>query len=441
MPIPRLHYKISLLNLGSCLKRIFSSKMLVLYIFVFGFMVRLIVGLLFADKLGDSRVMIAQNIARGHGYSLDGVHPTAMLPPAYPFIMAGAMALFGEQKLTLVIITAIVAAFNVVLCTILGAQIFSRKTALIAGLLYTFVPYLAQKEATTEGGFLSLGLLASVYLLLRGWRSKKTIFFFFCGLMLSFSFLVRNDIIIIPIFIFLSLLISKYRSKKTTIKWHVSVALVFILSFAIGVIPWAIRNKKVLGRHYIGQEDFWWIFYISNHRQAFQIYPQLTLDNLPFMIKSVNTPLCKNEPDCWRKQALLEIRKIPLKEMIKRSLKKFIYLWSVRLVPYTDRIGNDYLTGMTLDTKRPLYKNLAFSIPYLFLLIFALIGCWQERRRKRLLLFMMGFLISFSITYMILRSYSRYTTYVYFILIILAAQGLISLLEVITRRYLTESPS
>ncbi len=56
----------------------------------------LAVGLLYSFYLGDSLrfpderlyLSIARNIVQGHGYSFDGAHPTAFLPPVYPLILA-----------------------------------------------------------------------------------------------------------------------------------------------------------------------------------------------------------------------------------------------------------------------------------------------------------------------------------------------------------------
>ena len=410
------------------LNRLLCPKWMILYVFLFGLLVRLPVGFWFTNAYGSDYAAIARNLARGAGYSLGNGQPTAWRTPGYTLILAGLMALFGEQRAPLIILTSIVGAINASLCSWLGLKIFRRAVGLTAGILYVLIPYLAQKESATEGGFVTLGLLEGLCLLWKGWSNKRLIWIGLSGLIFAFSYLVRPTIGLIPIFVSISLLAGIPKDKKPL--WHIASATILILAFLIGITPWAVRNKKVFGRWYFGQTIFWYTLYHTNHPRSFDIYPYYSLDNFMPMFPFANFPRHANEfeRELWfRQQALTEIRKFHLKEILNRGCRKFLYLWSVRMVPYTNRIGNDPLTGQTLDTKRGMSKNLTFSIPYLFLAGFALLGSWQERKRRWLLFFAAGLLFSFSIPYIITVAYSRYTTQVYFVLILLAARGLVSI--------------
>jgi len=412
----------------SLLKEFLSSKRILFYIFLLSFIVRLFIGLRFSGNLHTFYWRVAKNIVSGRGLSLNGNHPTAHTAPVYPLILAGIMAIFGEGKFPVIVVLALVGAINAVLCGILSREAFGEKSALGASLIYAFIPYLATQESMTEQGLVTLGLISSLYFLFKGYKSKKLIFMAACGIMLSFTCLVRSDIALIPFYIFLSLFVSRYRSNKTT-RWHISAAALFILAFAIGVSPWFIRNRMVFGRPYLGDDKFWVNFYVSNHARTFEIYPQLSLDNFRSLIEDFDTSSFANEADLaerLRQRSLEEMRKRSLKENAGMFFKKFIYLWDVRIVPYKKRIGNDPLTGASLDRKRSVLENLAFSLPYVFLLIFTCVGCWEARKRKRLLIFIAGFLLTFSIPYMAVRAFSRYTTCVYFVLIMLASHGLVT---------------
>lgn len=414
----------------SFLNQILCSKWMILYLFLCGLLVRFIVGCWVTGGFDSDYAIIARNFAQGAGYSLDGIHPTAWRTPGYPLILAALIALFGEQKIPLIILTAVVGAINASLCCWLGIKIFRRSVGLIAGILYIFIPYLAQKEATTNGGLITLGLLIALCLLWKGWKNKNFIYIGFSGLWFAFSYLVSPTIGLIPVFISLILLLGLRKNKN--IRWHLVSAIILMLAFAIGIFPWAARNYKVFKRLYIAQTFFWYDVYTGNHPRTFQIYPYLSLDNFVFIVPIKNPPRYTNEfeRESWFRQlALAEICKFNPKEILSRGWRRFLYLWNLRMIPYTDRVGNDPLTGHTLDSKRSLTKNLAFSIPYLFLIIFALIGCWQERKRLWLLLFTVGFLFTFSIPYIVAVAYSKYTTQVYFVLILLAARGLAYILN------------
>jgi hypothetical protein len=97
------------------------------------------------------------------------------------------------------------------------------------------------------------------------------------------------------------------------------------------------------------------------------------------------------------------------------------------MTPYLKRIENP-ATHQPLNSERGVTENLIFSIPYLFLVCFAFLGCWQiHRRLPQLLVFSAGFLLTFSLPYMLTFAYSRYAVPAYFVLIILAAKGISSL--------------
>ncbi len=407
------------------LNRLLCAKWMLLYVFLFALLVRLPVGFWFTNASGSDYAAIARNLARGAGYSLGNGQPTAWRTPGYTLILAGLMALFGEQRAPLIILTSIVGAINAGLCAWLGLKIFHRSVGFIAGILYALIPYLAQKEATTSGGLTTLGLLAGLCLLWKGWKNKSFIYLGFSGLCFAFSYLVSPTIGSIPLFLSISLVLGLRKGKD--IRWHLVSAAILLLAFAIGIFPWAARNYKVFKRLYIAQTFFWYDVYTGNHARTFQVYPHLSLDNFIFIVPLKNPPQHADEftQESWFRQlALAEIRKSNLKEILIRGCRKLLYLWDIRMIPYTDRVGNNPWNGQTLDTQRSPIKNLAFSLPYLFLVAFSLIGCWQERKRLWLLLFTVGFLFSFSIPYIVTVAYSKYTTQVYFVLILLAARGL-----------------
>jgi 4-amino-4-deoxy-L-arabinose transferase-like glycosyltransferase len=397
----------------------------VLLLFLLGFLVRLCVGLYLGYKLDSNYATIARNIVSGKGYSLYAGSLTAHRVPAYTLFLAGFFYVFGEKELPLIIFMALIGAFNTILCAKLGIRLFNRKTGFIAGMLYASIPYLAYQEIHLESGFVTLGLLSACLLFLKGQKENDYLFFVLCGLALGVSYLFRPTIISILLFFCLALIYDSSGSDR--IPRHVAAASLLMLACFLVILPWGIRNKIVFNRWYFSQSFAWHDFHMSNHRKTFELYPRISLDNFENAIvaKPAQIPEEFAIEEWYKQQAFKELRAMGATQILKRATLKLGYLWHIRLVPYTNRLGYDTTEGI-LNTKRGLNKNLTFSIPYIFLIIFACLGCLRERKRVRLLLFLGGFLFFFSLPYMIFFGYSRYATQAYFVLIILAARGLIT---------------
>lgn len=402
------------------------SRHAFLFIFLLSFILRLFLGLTFSnDSNSDYAVIIAQHLAANQGYTLDGKQPTAFRSPGYPLILTALIKVFGDFRIPLIILRAIIAAANTCLCAWLAMKIFNPGSGIIAGLLYAFIPYLAHKEAITELPFVIFGILSGLSLLWKSWKNKKIIWLVPAGLMFSFSYLIRPDIGILPFFFTFCMFIA-LRKKQKSVAYRAS-PIIFVLIFLLGISPWAIRNKIVFGRWYLGQTFFWYNVFIANHARTFQVYPAMSLDSFSSIIPLPNTPVLKDEfekEDWYRKLAFTEINKLGAKNIVHYSLRKLFYLWQIRLVPYKKHLES----GKIGDVDRTIAENLTFSIPYISLIAFALIGLWRERRRRGLILFTLGFLFIFSLPYITtFVAYSRYATQVYFVLIIFAARGITSL--------------
>jgi 4-amino-4-deoxy-L-arabinose transferase-like glycosyltransferase len=419
----------SLARLKSCfyLTAPTSFRVALLYIFLLTFFSRFCAGLWTGNNLLNSEfAILARNLIHGNGLSFGGIHPTAWRMPMYPLLLAGWMKLFGETKLAILILNSFAGAINAILCGYLARKIFGKTTGVIAACLYMLIPYLVQKEAITESAWVSLGLLGGLYLLLNAKKQRPLLNVAASGLLFCLAYLTRPTVGLIPLFIFGCLLLKAYQKKKNQ---YFIRAIVFICAFVIGILPWAIRNKLTLGHFYFAQTNFWYNFYMGNHRHTFEMYPNVSLDNIrtlyPYKERLPQDEFKKEE---WHFQiAKEEMRTIGPARMLGASLKKLFLLWSIRMTPYLKRI-EDPATGFLLNKERGVIENLIFTIPYLFITCLAFLGSWQIRRRlPQLILFAAGFLLFFSLPYMLTYAYSRHAVPAYFILIILAAKGITSL--------------
>src|SRR5262245_17239496 len=80
-------------------------------------------GILQGNLQGDEPVfvLIAGNLAAGIGYTMDGIHPTAARPPAYPLLVAGILKASGGSiavvRLVNVLLGAVVVWLVFRICT------------------------------------------------------------------------------------------------------------------------------------------------------------------------------------------------------------------------------------------------------------------------------------------------------------------------------------
>ncbi|MCM8792328.1 MAG: glycosyltransferase family 39 protein [Candidatus Omnitrophica bacterium] len=412
-------------------------------IFFLGFIVRFIVSYFFTHPFETDYFIIAENLIKKGIYSLDGINPTSFRTPVYPLILATVTFFFGKEKLAFIILSALIGATNTLLCGYLAKKLFDQKTAALSSLIYISLPYLAQKEATTEGGFVSLFLMLATIFFLKCRFKKSYLYIITSALFLSFTYLVRPETCALTLFISICIFIDGVLKKKQT-KLILKEGLLFIIVFITAILPWGWRNYSTFRHFYIAQTNFWYNFYIGNHPQTFNVYPYLSLDN--FNTKENNElNILGDEFErerCAKKFFLIQLKKMGFAGFFKNSLRRSIYLWNIRLVPYTEYIVKVKMKYQILNKPRSLYKNLIFSIPYTLLLSLFLYSLYLERKRKKLIFFVLGIISFFSSPYVLTIAYSRYTTFIYFTLIIMASKSIVYLIDRIidlsyTKKYFT----
>ena len=125
----------------------------------------------------ESYVLLARNLLNGHGYSLDGTHPTALRPPLYPFILAATMYVTGDRWfLATMLLQAVGAAMCLVIVFGLARAIWpqSRAPWLSAGLLAIHGPFMFEMLSLRETVWFTLALLGVAWLLLKQMRSAAS---------------------------------------------------------------------------------------------------------------------------------------------------------------------------------------------------------------------------------------------------------------------------
>jgi 4-amino-4-deoxy-L-arabinose transferase-like glycosyltransferase len=198
---------------------------------------------------------LASNISLGLGFSLDGMHPTAIKPPAYPYFLAAIYAVGAQFAAVRLIQIALLTAVAVIVM-VLGADLTGRSVALISGLLVACDPLLGYLSGSLLSESLAIFLLA-----LTVWQLSKLVVCFtarraiLAGALCALAILTRANFMFVVPWIALWLLAIGGRRRGTV------VAAAFVLAVALFTAPWAIRNTLSLGSFIpvstVGGEAFW----------------------------------------------------------------------------------------------------------------------------------------------------------------------------------------
>ncbi len=199
---------------------------------------------------------IAQNIASGAGFSIDGVSPTAYRAPGYPYIVATVFTLFGESPVAVRMVQAAVDTVTVVLVYLMAGMFFSRRTAEIAAGLYALYPgnFLYVPFFLSET-FVTPVLLSVVYFLMWYQRERSVSALVWCGICTGVLTALRpHAAIIVPLFF-----LWKVIAEQSWIASGRTLMLIGVIAVVI-VSPWIIRNVSVFDHAALtsnGGVNFW----------------------------------------------------------------------------------------------------------------------------------------------------------------------------------------
>jgi 4-amino-4-deoxy-L-arabinose transferase-like glycosyltransferase len=380
-------------NMNQC------SKKGKFFLFLFSFVIHIIVVLTFINMpiaLDDMYQydMLGRSLSSGLGYQwyskadvevlkpyLQGFLPldemtfpedgilTTFRPPGYPFFLSVFYHIDdGPGRFTLVrLAQAVIFASLSILVVNIGEAIgLSKKRSIAAGIIISLYPILLFYPIALASENLFIPLFAwSIYIAWRVKQKSTTVWLsIILGLLLGAMVLTRSVSVLILIVITCWLFFtSKTRKFKALIP--------FVIAMII-VLPWAIRNSKVMGHPALVENSLWYNMYIGYHPEGdgnfvsdIAIKPLFITDD--------------TERDAFTKQeALTFIKNDPL-EALRRIInripaffgpetREFNYFYSNNLV------GNIPQPWMTL-----IY--LLLTLPWFFVCLFGIIGLYTNLNR------------------------------------------------------------
>jgi 4-amino-4-deoxy-L-arabinose transferase-like glycosyltransferase len=185
----------------------------------------------------------AAELAQGMGYQEAG-YPTAFWPIGFPALLAGAGLLTGSVTTGYLLVNLVAAAALVLLVGWFTRAVGGGETgARIAMLLYAVYPspivYTGAPLSETSSTAVALGAFA---LLIAG--RKRAWMLILAGILFGVGTLMRAQMLLFPIGAIVALILV---FRDFAFRDALKAAILVHLTMAAVVLPWSMRNERVLG--------------------------------------------------------------------------------------------------------------------------------------------------------------------------------------------------
>jgi hypothetical protein len=163
--------------------------------------------------------------------------------PAYPIVMAASVALFGRDLLAITFAQQLLGVGTAALTYGIGRLAFGRAAGLLAGLGAALAsPLLIYEHYLITEALFTFFLTLAIFLLVAGLRTERLGLFAAGGLALGLASLTRPVGQAVLLALPVALLLCFRRWRPSVVAFALAAA-----SFALLVVPWAIRNQVVYG--------------------------------------------------------------------------------------------------------------------------------------------------------------------------------------------------
>lgn len=184
----------------------------------------------------------ARLISEGEGFA-DPLYPV-FAPPLYAVFIALGTLLFGSEQFPIKLFQIILDSFTSVLVYVIVRKIIGHKVAVLSGVGWAMYPF-SIYATLYIGSEAMFTFLLSLFVLLvlqvvqhpQSWKLYGA-----AGMVLGIATLTRGTTQFLPIFLLGGLLVMYRYLPKGAVKGY----LIFFLSYAVILSPWALRNYLVL---------------------------------------------------------------------------------------------------------------------------------------------------------------------------------------------------
>lgn len=207
----------------------------------------------------DYYIEIAENLSKSFSFSLDGINPTALRMPGYPFFLAVIFSIFKNWWAVL-FIQHTIAGLSAVLLYLISKKWLSKSWAIAVSLMWAFEPYSIDisSQFFTENLY-TFFLLFLIYIFIN-YKDKINLKLFI--LLVSFLLAILTYIRPSTIFLPLVFMIAMIWRDKNILKNRTLIILCIAPLYLIFLMPWSLRNHSLF-QSYALSSDNASSFYIS----------------------------------------------------------------------------------------------------------------------------------------------------------------------------------
>lgn len=325
---------------------------------------------------------------------------TTWFEPLYPLFLAAARWITSDQKFLVLLFQIVIGTIGCLYLYELGYLLSrNKRVGLITSLLYSFYPYLVyQASMVIEITLLTTLLILSTYYYCKASDLKNSIC---CGIFFGFTILTRTTALPILLLGVGTLLLRKSYRK----------ALLVLGVASLMCSPMIIRNYRIDGSLLPTRSGE--SLFDGNLEYSDKIIPQYSVDILyPYVYGLLNQERpelawgSRRDQDRFFTQKALQFMTQHPWRTLELKVRNIFYLFYPRIIPFYpmnqnmrfswDETGNYNVTNAV---PRSLVKELAYSIPYTFILVTAAAGLYLRRRefQRDIVLYLIAF--SFTLVY------------------------------------------
>jgi len=259
---------------------------------------------------------IALSLLENSFYGVDS--PSCYRPPGYPFLLFLIYKFINLNISTAIIVNILLEVVSCYLVYLLALLVFNRRVALIALIIFVFNPVSITfcSLLASEHLFITIFLLLLICLI-KYMQNDKLVFLILSGFLWGIGTLVRAQLLIYPIPIFLTFLFVENKYKEI-----LKFLIIYFIMFCLCILPWTIRNYIQFKRFILVSCNSGIVLYVGNNPKTYK------WDNSVIKIADVKNKSNEEADKIYKTLAIKNIKSRPFWYFSRGFLKVNLLLES-----------------------------------------------------------------------------------------------------------------
>lgn len=221
------------------------------------------------NEFGWEMGWTARSLALGHGFAspfLPQTGPTALVPPLYPYLLAGIFKLFGlysgRAACVTLLLNSVFSALTTIPIYYSAKWALQARTARIIAFAWALYPFAIYFSANRVWDYALTALLFSFIV----WAAQKLhlrgpLAWLGFGILCGITFLSNPSVLVVTAVL---VLLAMYKVSRVSGPW-LTRGLICMLGVLLTCAPWCIRNQHVMHHNILIRDGFWLEFWAGNH--------------------------------------------------------------------------------------------------------------------------------------------------------------------------------